>query len=752
MTAHGIEMASQHAMASCGKMSKRSSRSVPIREPFCPLGCLTPTGSTFRVGLGSCADCVSFNSQNVMQQGNTIALLIANEDAKHLKSSKSFIPPSPTKNREAQSLIESARKIVVGIEHQRMSGFGAPMSPSPTCAANTKPAVLSAPESDLSAGSTRGRVDTPRDAPVTHFGGGGPAVNNAPFLNIDLELPSAEEVRKQQKSEARALAKQIALESKKEAEKKRKEILKETELDLSDDDVAKVSPSLLDALLTTVLEIGKGIAIRNIADSGRGLASTIFIKKTQYICYYDGDRVDANTGQILMVCRRTRENILSLPQGVQTQLRALKYNKTWALTLNRGSNITKFGGTRDIVIDGTIAASRLLDHLVDRGLIGPGSLMNSSDKTGIPANCSLIFIPWQENSYSLANSFFPTKSEKMMAVIVAKVDIPPNTNLTWNYSYASHDFLSGINLSDTPGFAPGVLPLGSQHIVTVPISNDHGSHSGGGPAGDDPLAGTVVQCTDCVGKETQCASCQAENAPHVPLELTPVVPITMLEIRIRDAGKLKSSDLKTLVKFVMDQSPSIVPPEFRLTNVSNKYSCPELLAWCAGQAQRMESARLKRFKTSLCARDSVEACMRMLAIFCNDQYMQDLYLKSRTLPSQPAMDAGVFGDNHPFWSEMHTRFHSSDHFLPFPFDYIPTKIKFTNSQGFESEHAPPQVVEKGFLKGMDLLHARKPPQYAEYFFTKQKLMELWKKSLADYRFISFGASIPCSYCTQEVAL
>jgi hypothetical protein len=125
--------------------------------------------------------------------------------------------------------------------------------------------------------------------------------------------------------------------------------------------------------------------------------------------------------------------------------------------------------------------------------------------------------------------------------------------------------------------------------------------------------------------------------------------------------------------------------------------------------------------------------MRMLAIFCNDQYMQDLYLKSRTLPTQGSLDAGAFGDNHPFWSEMHARFHSSDHFLPFPFDYIPTKIKFTNSQGFESAYAPPQVVEKGFLKGMDLLHARKPPMYAEYFFTKQKLLELWKKSLADYR-------------------
>ena len=156
----------------------------------------------------------------------------------------------------------------------------------------------------------------------------------------------------------------------------------------------------------------------------------------------------------------------------------------------------------------------------------------------------------------------------------------------------------------------------------------------------------------------------------------------------------------------------------------------------------MESARLKRFKTILSARDSVEACMRMLAIVANDQYMQDLYLKSRGLPSQGSMDAGTVGENHPFW-KMHERFHCSDHCLPLPFDYTPTNFKVTNSQGIHTEFSPPLKVQGGFLAGLDLLHARKPIQYSEHFFHKSKLMELWKQSLADYRYL-FKPSIHVS--------
>ncbi len=149
----------------------------------------------------------------------------------------------------------------------------------------------------------------------------------------------------------------------------------------------------------------------------------------------------------------------------------------------------------------------------------------------------------------------------------------------------------------------------------------------------------------------------------------------------------------------------------------------------------MESARIKRFKVILIARDSVETVIRMLAIFVNDQCMQDLYLQSRLLPSQGALDAGKFGDGHPFWTELHERFHNTtDYHLPFPYDYIPTNFKVQKiGTEYSREFEPPLKVKEGFLQGLDLKHARKPSQFAVDFFTKIKLVALWKASLADYR-------------------
>jgi hypothetical protein len=735
---------------------------VAVREPFCPLGCKTHTGATYRVGLGSCDSCVEFNGSTVAQQAITLAQLIAKEDELNSKSSLRLIPagpPSPNgKKGKDSELIADAQKLIVNMEHQQKSGYGA--------------------------SATAEGVD-------------------------DIDHETAGELKKRKIMEAKAIERKEAGEKKKKFASEAAKEAEARQFDIQDHQPQLPAESLKgsnvashsnsSSLLTKVLEVGQGIVIHNIPHSGRGLVSTVLIRKSQHICYYDGNRVDATTGQILMICKRTRDAILTLPQNIQTQLRALQYSKTWAVTLNRGTNIKLFGGTpRDVVIDGTIAASPIIDHLVNRGLIGPGSLMNSSQKTGIPPNCCLIFIPWHENSYSLANYFVPTMSEKMMAVLVAKFDIPANTHLTWNYSIASHPVATvspllnaGLDLGTAPGVlsvpvvdgaplarshpvatvspllnagldlgtAPGVLsvpvvdgaPLARSHpVATVsPLLNaglDLGTAPGvsGVPVVDGaPLARSPIVCSDCVDKPQQFETCAADNTRasdieeyHDPVQLlTPVVPPTLLEERIREAGKLKSRELKVFVKQVMDVVPSIVPAEFRLTNVSNNFSFEFLQDWCVAQAQRMESARIKRFKTILSARDSVEACMRMLALFSNDQYMQNLYLNSRSLPTQTTMDAKAHGDDHPFWTELHHRFHSPDHVLPFPWDYIPSRIKVTNSHGIESEYAPPEAVDKGFLKGLDLMHARKPAMYSEFFFNKHKLQELWKKSLADYRWL-----------------
>jgi hypothetical protein len=163
----------------------------------------------------------------------------------------------------------------------------------------------------------------------------------------------------------------------------------------------KVSSLPCDTLLTKVLKVGQSISIQNIEGADRGIVSNTSMLKSQYICHYDGDRVDATMGEILMRCKRTSQNIKKLSPFIQQQLCSLEYVKNWAVTLNRGSNIKKCGGTHNIVIDGTIAASALLDSLVDRGLIGSGALMNSSNGTGTgkAPNCILIFVPWHQDDY-----------------------------------------------------------------------------------------------------------------------------------------------------------------------------------------------------------------------------------------------------------------------------------------------------------------------------------------------------------------
>jgi hypothetical protein len=289
----------------------RTNKRVSVREAFCPRGCKKGLDSIHHVGSGSCDDCVAFSNHGVLEQGITTARLILLEDERTHTASTKLIPtppPSPGKvTREIMGTIKDAQKFVVNLLHQQSSGIRA------------LNAVLLPDDDD----------DVEEQAAADH---------------------------KRKKADERALAKKtkhdIETQSRKDAEA--------NQFDFDDD---------VHTLLTKVLEVGQSISIRNIEGAGRGLFSDVPILQSQYICNYDGDRVDATTGQILMRCKRTSENIKKLPTDIQRQLRSLEYVKNWAVTLNRGSNIKSFGGTHNIVIDGTIAASPILDYLVDRGLI-----------------------------------------------------------------------------------------------------------------------------------------------------------------------------------------------------------------------------------------------------------------------------------------------------------------------------------------------------------------------------------------------
>ncbi len=704
-----------HMMASIMYRNKR----VSVREAFCPRGCKKGLDSIHHVGSGSCVECVAFNAQNVLLQGITTSRLIALEDERSRTASTKIIPTPPTSpgkpNREIMGTIKDAQNFLVNSIHQQLSGIG--------------------------------------------------AVNSVRLPDDDA-LQEAAELKRKNVANARALAKK----TKKDTATQLRKYAEATQFDVEDTvrsltsqcktsstsehdllpfyrgaaavhkpgQVVNLQPcgkvhaglalGVIDANvsissavtvfqptnLMKVLEVGQSISIQNIEGAGRGIVSNSSILKSQYICHYDGDRVDATTGEILMRCKRTSQNINNLPVHIQKQLRSLEYVKNWAVTLNRGSNIKKFGGTRNIVIDGTIAASPILDYLVDRGLIGPGALMNSSYGTGKAPNCILIFVPWHQDNYALSNFFVPQQSEIMMAILVAKFDIPPNTELTWNYDYSSH-----VELPVLPVATPA-----ARVVATV-----------------QPVLHVAPPRVVSVEEEQIEVVYNAPSASDLPQNSTAVSAMTVEEQGLMHHGdtskRITSGALKLFVRSIHLITPSIVEPSYRLVNITNAFSQDFLQRWCVDQASRMKYSRENRVKTQMSARESVEAVMRMLTIFATEQTVREYYCQTRQIASQEVLDGHLLGIDSVFWIDMHLKFHNvNDFHNEFPFEHMPTSYQQKNkldARIIDFVFPPPEKIANGLLKGMELLHGRKPSGFLDSFFSRAKLYQLWTDSLSFYR-------------------
>ena len=167
------------------------------------------------------------------------------------------------------------------------------------------------------------------------------------------------------------------------------------------------------ASLTKVCTVGIHIEVANSPLGGRGGFATSILKKDQHITRYDGHRLDTATFERKLTCSRMDHCISKLPEEIRKAILKVRYNKTWAVTVGR-SLIAR------ICIDGTISASPLLDSLSDRGGFGIGSVLNSSDNTGVKPNCILLFIK-RDNKFLLSNAgfFVPEEHEKYDGIIVA---------------------------------------------------------------------------------------------------------------------------------------------------------------------------------------------------------------------------------------------------------------------------------------------------------------------------------------------
>jgi hypothetical protein len=149
----------------------------------------------------------------------------------------------------------------------------------------------------------------------------------------------------------------------------------------------------------------------------------------------------------------------------------------------------------------------------------------------------------------------------------------------------------------------------------------------------------------------------------------------------------------------------------------------------------MKYARENKIKTQMSARESVEAVMRMLTIFATEHSSRQYYCEMRQVATQAMLDEHQTGIDSVFWIDMHTKFiNVNDFFNSFPFEYVPTSFKQKSRDGQpDFIYDPPEKIAGGLLKGMDLLHGRKPSGFLDSFFSRQKLHQLWMDSLSTYR-------------------
>ncbi len=668
----------------------QSRKRLSVREAFCPLGCKTSTGSTRKVGSGSCDECFKFNAQTVLQQDMTSRLLIQNEDAVNLEASKKFIPTPPTSpsgktNREMDSTIKDAQCFVASTVHRQLTACG---TPSPT-------SLLPLPVTPVSVPVAKKKTDVKKNI----------ASAAVPKNNY-------------------------------------------SEFDLDDDDNATTRE------MTAIY--GTEVVCRDAGDWGQnGLFFLVDLPKGKKISVYDGHRTSME-GKIQLQCPRMVKLIQQHPL-----LATVPFTKSHLMLVP--------GETRNMVIAGAASAHPMLQRMPRHGDIGTGSCINSTQRTGLKHNCKATWVERLSNEI-LKNvtgmTFEPDFYYELVFYLTE--DVKAGQQALYYYNCDSHPPPAPpFQSSSVP--QPEVAPKAKRPLVvdkeSVPLPQPEVAPKAKRPLVDKesvplPRPDVAPKAKRPLVDKESVPLPQPDFAPKAPLdddsdggdrgdsdapapgvtgndeiqEYSNVKPQTRTEERLKTAGNLSLAHLKILVKEVLREVPSIVPKQYQLSNVDNNYSKELLNEWCVHQAQRMESARVRRFKVILIARDSVEVVIRMLAIFVNDQYMQDLYLQSRLIPTQGAFDAGKVGDGHPFWTELHERFHNTtDYHLPFPYDYIPTKFKHQKIGGFEREFEPPLKVKEGFLQGLDLKHARKPSQFALDFFSKIKLIALWKGSLADYR-------------------
>ncbi len=270
--------------------------------------------------------------------------------------------------------------------------------------------------------------------------------------------------------------------------------------------------------------------------------------------------------------------------------------------------------TPNMVIAGAAFAHPMLQRMPRHGDIGTGSCINSTQRTGLKHNCKTTWVERLSNEilknvtgmtfapdfyYDLV--FFLTEDVKVgqQALYCYNCDFhPPSAPPFQSSSVPQPDVAPTakrplvVDKESVPLPQPDVAPKAKRPLVvdkeSVPL-----------PQPDVAPKAPLDDDSDGGDRDDSDAPAPGVTGNDKIQEFSNVKPQTRTEERLKTAGNLSLAHLKILVKEVLREVPSIVPKQYQLSNVDNNYSKELLNEWCVHQANRMESARLRRFKVIL---------------------------------------------------------------------------------------------------------------------------------------------------------
>jgi hypothetical protein len=566
-----------------------------------------------------------------------------------------------------------------------------------------------------------------------------------------FEEKRADDKQKRQEKQAEKKSQQEAI-SKAEREK---------QLDLEWDSEGTTS-------LKTCALVDVEVEVKSSGKMGRGVFAKVVLPPKKIACNYMGNRCFV-TGVLAMECLHMQALLMALPEELRDLVENTPFDSTWSV--NVGNIRNAFTS-----IDGSIAASRHLDGIPKRAGFGIASLVNSCrDIVGQRPNCRFIWLRRSATSFKMHNQYVGLGDDCADGALEVIDEIQPGQELFWSYNYHA---VHGTTPVKPPRNKTERYPLPTK-VKKMPVLLESSAISAAAPAVASsayaPAVASSAAAPAVASSTAAPAVVSSTAAPAValsandngeadlqsfyfsidgrelnddgdaPADAPTPVAVSHRAIQLQSKteedlyrfgdpnDKATSASLKKFISEVHKMVPDVVLKENRISNITNGHSQIALKQWCLLQAARMRYARENHVKSTLSARDNVEACMRLLSIFSQDQQARTFYLQSRQIVTAGELTAKELDVDSVFWKYIENKFHDPAFHLPFKFDYIPTAFTTVTSEKVAYKFDPPESIKFGLLSAMDLLHGRIPPHYAQAFFSRLKLHSLWKDSLSNYR-------------------